>query len=108
MAEPTIGYDDDSVIPKKRLINLLHHFETSLSRIENVFQQTLPTHFQPPSDYQQWFHMLKKTAQEVGPDYSFLVDKLIKDYDAFSRKPDQERLNQLFNDVKSLQLLLTG
>lgn len=108
VSAPSDGYDDDSVVPKKRLASLLDNFHESLDTIQKIFQQSLPTQFEAGGGKEEWIAQLQVTAGEVGSDYVFLVEKLLKDYEEFRQEPDQERLDQLFSDVKSLQLLLVG
>jgi hypothetical protein len=105
---PPPGYDDESVIPRQRLALLLNQLEDELSKVQHVFHQHLPGQFKMPVKSQEDFWLLRAVAEELGSEYSFLVEKLIADYSQFRNAPDQERLDQLFNDVKSLQLLLVG
>lgn len=108
MGLPPPGYDDDTVVPQRRLSSLLGQFEDELNKIQNVFQQHLPGQFSTATTMESEFWALRESAEELGSDYSFLVDKLIIDYENFQNTPEQEKLDQLFSDVKSLQLLLIG
>jgi hypothetical protein len=105
---PPHGYDDDTVVPQQRLKVLLGNFEAELGKIQSVFQQHLPGQFRMPAKIEKEFWSLRAAAEELGSEYSFLVEKLINDYEHFRDKPDQEKLDQIFSDVKSLQLLLVG
>ncbi len=105
---PPPGYDDETVVPQQRLKFLLGQFEGELDKIKTVFQQHLPGQFRAPSAIEKQFLSLRSSAEELGSEYPFLVEKLITDYDHFRGTPDQEKLDQLFSDVKSLQLLLVG
>jgi hypothetical protein len=105
---PPPGYDDETVVPQKRLKNLLGQIESELNKIQSVYQQHLPGQFQAPIKLEREFWTLRASAEELGRDYSFLVEKLIGDYENFRDKPDQIKLDQLFSDIKNLQLLLVG
>lgn len=105
---PPPGYDDESVVPQQRLKSLLGQFEHDLDTIQSVFQQHLPGQFNPPTEVEKQFLSLRASAEELGSEYTFLIEKLITDYDHFRDTPDQEKLDQIFSDVKSLQLLLVG
>ena len=52
------------------------------------------------------FLFFRAAADELGDEYSFLVEKLISDYEHFRAAPEQEKLNQIFTDIKGLQILL--
>ena len=109
MSGPIPGYDDESVIPRSRLKFLLGQFEDELNTISKIFAQSVPTEFhESERDFTAEFWSLKSTADELGSDYTFLIEKLIHDYETFKASPDGGKLEQLFSDVKSLQLLLTG
>ncbi|MCC5831876.1 MAG: hypothetical protein JJU12_02400 [Chlamydiales bacterium] len=106
---PPPGYDDESVVPRHRLKFLLSQFQNELSKIETVFHQYLPDRFHTPhTSIEQELGMLRASAEELGSDYPFLVERLISDYEHFRDEPTEEKLEQLFSDVKSLQLLLVG
>jgi hypothetical protein len=105
---PPLGYDDESVMPKQRLKFLLGKLNTELTTIQQVFQQYLPGQFHMSLKSAKEFSSLRMSAAELGSEYSFLVEKLISNYEQFSSAPDQKRLEQVFSDVKSLQLLLVG
>lgn len=109
MSLPPPGYDDESIVPQKRLKFLLGEFEKELTKIEAVFHQYLPTQFHAAhSPIEECFLQLKISAENLGSDYPFLVDQLISDYEHFRDEPSKEKLEKLFNDVKNLQLLLVG
>jgi len=105
---PPQGYDDETVIPQQRLKLLLHKFETELNKVQFVFQQHLPGQFQMPTRFDKELRTLRASVEELGTEYHFLVERLISDYEHFRDQPDQEKLDKLFSDVKSLQLLLIG
>jgi hypothetical protein len=106
---PPPGYDDESIVPRHRLKFLLGQFEDELSKIETVFHQHLPGQFQTPkAAIEQEFWKLRASAEELGSDYPFLVERLISDYEHFRDEPSEEKLERIFSDVKSLQLLLVG
>lgn len=107
MSEPPMGYDDESIVTKTRLGNLLKDFEEELNKVQRVYHQYLPANIDFPSDMEEHFWLLRQTAQELGSEYHQIVNKLVADYQSFKKKPDQVNLNQLFADVKSLELLLT-
>lgn len=107
--DPPPGYDDESVIPRSRLKSLLGQFEEELDTIQKIFSQSIPTEYHENGhDFTADFWGLKATASELGSEYLFLIEKLIQDYQNFKSSPDNSKLEQLFSDVKSLQLLLTG
>lgn len=108
MTFPPPGYDDETVVPQERLKFLLTELEGELGKIQSVFHQHFPGQFQVPADIAGRFWRLKASAEELGSEYTFLVDKIVTDYEHFQRSPDQSKLDQLFSDVKSLQLLLVG
>lgn len=108
MTYPPPGYDDESVVPHERLKVLIGELEGELNKIQSVFHQHLPGQFHPPMEVPKRFWRLRISAEELGEEYAFLVEKIISDYERFQEKPDQAKLDQLFNDVKSLQLLLIG
>lgn len=109
MKGPPPGYDDESVVPQNRLKFLLGQFEDELSKIESVFRQHVPGQFEAPThSMEHAFEQLRASAEELGSDYRFLIDRLITDYENFRDEPSQEQLEKLFGDVKSLQLLLIG
>ena len=108
MNYPPPGYDDETIVPQQRLKFLLGELEGELCKIQSVFHQYLPGQFQMPSKVEKEFRSLRASAEELGSEYSFLVEKLINDYENFHNTPDQTTLNQVFSDVKSLQLLLVG
>ncbi|MFZ0566102.1 MAG: hypothetical protein WAM28_07955 [Chlamydiales bacterium] len=108
MSYPPPGYDDETVIAQRRLKLLLDQFEDDLSKIDAVFQQNLPRQFQVSAGIERDFENLSNSAAELGQEFSFLVEKLITDYRNFREMPDQEKLEKLFSDVKSLQLFLVS
>ena len=108
MNYPPPGYDDESVMPQQRLKLLLGELETELNKIQHVFRQHLPGQFHMPTQIENEFLYLRASAEELGSEYSFLVEKLIHDYEHFRTTPDQSKLEQIFSDVKNLQLLLVG
>ena len=105
---PPPGYDDETVVPQQRLKLLLGQLESELGKIRLVFQQHLPGQFLMPPKIERELWTLRASAEELGSEYSFLVDKLVRDYEHFCDTPDQEKLDQIFSDVKSLQLLHVG
>ncbi len=107
MTYPPPGYDDESIVPQHRLKSLLGQFEAELSKIQTVFRQNLPGEFHP-AEHDQDFWQLRTAAEELGSDYPFLVERLIADYKHFQDEPSGEKLENLFNDVRNLQLLLVG
>lgn len=109
MNGPPPGYDDESVVPQYRLKFLLGQFEDELSKIESVFRQNVPGQFESPThSIEPAFEQLRASAEELGSDYRFLIERLVADYERFREEPSQEQLEKLFGDVKSLQLLLVG
>ena len=109
MNYPPPGYDDESIVPQHQMKRMLGQLEDELSKIETVFQQHLPGEFHPPQDLlEQEFGKLRASAEELGSDYPFLVERLIADYEHFRDEPSEDKLERLFSDVKSLQLLLVG
>jgi hypothetical protein len=108
MSFPPPGYDDSTVAATQRLKLLLGQLENELNKIQSVFYQHLPNQFHVPVKVEREFWLFRHSADELGADYSFLVEKLISDYEHFRDLPDQEKLDQIFRDVKSLQLLLVG
>ncbi len=109
MSGPTPGYDDESIVPKSRLKGLLDRFGEELDDIQKIFAQAVPGEYQESgTDFSSEFWGLRSTAAELGSEYTFLIEKLIQDYDKFKEAPNPDKLEQLFSDVKSLQLLLTG
>ena len=46
MSLPPFGYDDESVIPKERVINFLHRFEKECVRIEKGLREKETLHFE--------------------------------------------------------------
>lgn len=107
MSDPYPGYDDESVIAQKRLYHLLDDFVDELDRISSVFWQHLPGEFSMQPDLEKQFWILRSCAEEIGSDYSLFVENLISDYEYFRDMPDRARLEKIYKDVKSLQLLLT-
>lgn len=105
---PPLGYDDESVVPQQRLKFLLGQLESELDKVRLVFQQHLPGQFRMPARMEKDFWSLRASAEELGSEYSFLVEKLISDYEHFRDTPEPQKLEVIFNDVKSLQLLLAG
>lgn len=105
---PPPGYDDESIVPQKRLKFLIGEIESELDKIQIVFRQHIPGQFEVPKEMQKQFSALLSSAEELGSEYTFLVEKLISDYEHFNRYPDQNTLDLLFSDIKSLQLLLAG
>lgn len=106
---PPPGYDDESVVPQNRLKSLLGQFEGDLTKIQAVFQEYFPGQFEiPPISLEDRLEQMRASAEELGSDYPFLVERLISDYKHFNNEPSQEKLERLFSDVKSLQLLLVG
>jgi hypothetical protein len=108
MTFPPPGYDDETIVPQERLKFLLGELEGELGKIQTVFHQYLPGEFHPPQEVTKGFWRLRISAEELGSEYTFLVEKIISDYEHFQEAPDQDTLDQLFSDVKSLQLLLVG
>lgn len=109
MNTPPPGDDNGNMIPQHRLKFLLGQFEDELSKIQVVFQQHLPGQFHTqPTSLEHSFSQLRVSAEELGSDYPFLVERLIADYEHFRDEPSQDKLAQLFQDVQNLQLLLVG
>ncbi len=108
MSLPPSGYDDESVIPVQRLKRLLGELEEELDKVQSVFHQHVPGEFHMTIIMETRYISLRASAQELGSEFRFLIEKLIGDYEHFRDQPDQEKLDQIFKDVKSLQLLLTG
>lgn len=107
MTGPSEGYDDESVIPRSRLRGQLVELENELETIQRLFDQTHSMENSRGShDFSGELSGLKATAAELGQEYLFLVDKLLDDYQSFKMAPDLDKLEQLFSDVKNLQLLL--
>ncbi|MCP5469998.1 MAG: hypothetical protein H7A36_05785 [Chlamydiales bacterium] len=109
MSNPPPGYDDESVVPNARLRNLLGELEDELTVVQKIFSQSVPGEYRERgTDFSAEFWGLRNTAEELGSEYTFLIEKLIHDYEHFKEAPDSAKLEQLFSDIKSLQLLLTG
>jgi hypothetical protein len=108
MSFPPRGYDDETVVPQQRLKVMLNRLESELDKVQMVFHQHLPGQFHMPDRLDKEFWSLRASAEELGTEYTFLVEKLISDYERFRETPDQDKLDKIFNDVKSLQLLLVG
>ena len=108
MSFPPPGYDDEIVVPQKRLQALLGQFEGELNKIQSVFQQHVPGKFLVPKETENAFWSLRASAEALGPEYHFLIEKLIQDYEHFRDAPDQENLDRIYSDLKNLQLLLVG
>ena len=109
MNRPPPGYDDESVVPQQRMRFLLGQFEDELDKINAVFQQHIPGEFHASRmPLEEEFPRLRASAEELGSDYPFLIDRLLADYQHFRDEPSQENLEKLFSEVKSLQLLLAG
>ncbi len=100
---PPPGYDDENVVPQHQLSSLLDQIESELLKIRSVFEVQ---EFAVPVELE--FGQLRASADELGEDYPFLIEHLITDYKHFRDEPNQDKLEQLFSDVKSLQLLLVG
>ncbi|MFN0065151.1 MAG: hypothetical protein ACKVOH_02820 [Chlamydiales bacterium] len=108
MSSPPPGYDDESTVPKSRLKNLLGVIEDELTTIQLIFTQAVSgEYYDRGKDLSGEFWGLRFTATELGSEYIFLIEKLIEDYGQFNKIPDEGKLEQLFADVKSIQLLLT-
>lgn len=108
MNYPPPGYDDHTVIAQKRLKMLLDDFEGYLSKVQRIFDQHFPERFEPPRQMEQEYWLLRKGAEELGEHYLFLVEKLIEDYENFKSQPEQKQLDQIFSDLKKIELLLAG
>lgn len=108
MNHPPPGYDDQSVIPKSRLKTQLDRLENELNVIQKIFSQSVPGEFHENTQVSNEFWNLRATAEELGAEYTFLIEKLIHDYENFHQAPDSAKLEQLFSDIKSLQLLLVN
>lgn len=109
MSSPPPGYDDETTIPRLRLKSLLGDFGRELETIEKIFAQSVTMEYKEEGhDFSAEFSKIQETADELGTDYPFLIERLVNDYEHFKQAPDREKLEKLFSDVKSLQLLLTG
>ncbi len=108
MSFPPPGYDDESVITQQRVRFLLGKLESELSVIQRVFEQHLPGEFPVPHKLEGELVTLRSSADELGLEYGFLIEKLVSDYRLFKEGPDPEKLSLLFQDIKSLQLLLVS
>lgn len=108
MKEPPYGYDDESIVPKKRLIQLVKQVEDDLTKIERVYRQHLPleTHVRPTCNKAFW--NMRHSADELGPVYSAAVEKLITNYTHFLSSPSPEKLNSVHENVKELEMLLVS
>src|SRR3990167_10785084 len=97
------GHDDESIIPRSRLKAILSDMESKLEKIQTIFSQTLPGQYTESSEeFATSFWALRHTATEVGSTCTFLIEKLIHDYEQFKEAPDQAKLEQLFSDIQSL------
>lgn len=108
MSFPPPGYDDESVIPQNRMRTVLGDFESELDTMQALFFQSIPVATEIPEGLERHFFSLRSSAEELGAEYLFLVEKLISDYESFQDRPNQDQLDLVFHDLKSLQLLLVG
>lgn len=109
MSNPPPGYDDEHVVPQKQLQQLLGQFEYDLQKVEQVFHQNvLLTAPIPPTELEREFVQLRDSAESLGADYPFLIERLIADYENFRDEPSEQKLHHLFGDVRTLQLMLVG
>ncbi|NGX62130.1 MAG: hypothetical protein K940chlam9_01624 [Chlamydiae bacterium] len=103
---PPPGYDDETVVPQKQLKLFLDHFVDRLEVVQSLFQEQVPKEIVPSHELERELSELHASAESLGEEYLFLVERLIRDYTHFKQEPDQEKLDRLFGDVKSLELLL--
>ena len=103
---PPLGYDDETVVPHRRLYLLLGKFEEELLKVQKELSLHMPIVMRLSNEMQKIFADLRASAEELGQESLFSVEKLISDYDQLSDDSGQEVLEVILNDIKSLQLLL--
>jgi hypothetical protein len=104
MFEPPLGYDDPTLIPRKRLILLIGRMEDELNRVQKVFKDHVRGDLH--SDITKDYWALRHSADELGLNYSNLVEDWIRKYENFRTSPSQEDLGALFQEIEGLKTLL--
>jgi hypothetical protein len=107
MPNPPPGYDDESVIHKSQLKNLLGDFEGELEKIQALYD-TNRAEVRISKPLEESFWAFKNASLELGSDYTSMMDQLIEDYNAFTHHPDQESLSKIYASIKTLQLELAA
>lgn len=103
---PPPGYDDETVVPHKRLYLLLGKFEEELLKLQKELTLHMPIVMRFSNEMQKIFADLRAAAEELGQESLFSVEKLISDYEQFTEGSEIGALQVILNDIKSLQLLL--
>ena len=106
MKLPPLGYDDETIVPSVRMRFTIDRLSHEFKKIETVFLQTEAQQFTSHANFDQDFRNLLEAGSELKHEHLQCVQKLIDDYAFFTTSPSQEHLEQLFNDLKNLELLL--
>lgn len=107
MKTPPLGYDDESVITKKRLKLTMEQFQDELIKVEKIFLKDQARNFQFSENLEKYIKKLRANADELGSEYTFIIEKLISDYESFRKEPMTNKLEKLMADVRELVALLS-
>ena len=106
MKYPPIGYDDGSVVPYGKLVQLVDRLEHDLAKVQKVALGNLQANPQLQQDFESNFWQFRHAGEELGIEYSKSVDKLIRIYSQFLASPSEERLGDVMKELNHLKLLL--
>lgn len=107
MKTPPLGYDDESIITKKRLKLTMEQFQDELTKVEKMFLKETTRTFQFSDNLEKYIKKLRLNADELGSEYTFIIETLISDYENFRQHPNASKLEKLTADVRELTSLLS-
>lgn len=100
MPEPTPGYDDPTVIPKQRLVQVLEELESQLRELYQFPAEALLHDFEPT------FVLMRQSAEELSSEHRESIERIIESCQLYRVDPHPDHLERIQMDVDQLKTLL--
>lgn len=103
MSLPPYGYEDESVIPKERVVQFIARLERECVLLERLLKRG-EGRFE--SALRDDFWILRSSCDELGADYHVVGERLAFAYFGFFENPTEDNFHFMVKDMGELKGLL--
>lgn len=108
MAELSPGYDDESLISKKRLVSIIDRVEEDLERVDQIFRSQPFGEPYLPQELEGEFRLMEESGREMDEECMLQVLEILEAYGHLKHHYDKRVFESLRQRVRELRLFLVG